>query len=99
MHHHIRSQLKRPLEIGRHERVVHDHQNTMRMRHLSRTSDVSNLKQRISGGFKQQCRMRPRSRESGVKRVHIVGIDGRIRKAIALEETVENAIGAAINIL
>ena len=43
--------------------------------------------------------MWPGSRKGSVKRVSVIGIDGRIRKAITLEESVQYAIGTAIYVL
>ena len=54
MHHNIRAELKRPDQIRRSERIVHNKRDFMCMRNLRHRLHIHNIAARVSQGFNKQ---------------------------------------------
>mmetsp|Transcript_24183 Transcript_24183/g.77636 ORF Transcript_24183/g.77636 Transcript_24183/m.77636 type:complete len:379 (+) Transcript_24183:226-1362(+) len=98
VHHDVRTQVQRALEVGRHEGVVHHNQQVVLMGRLGHCLDVSDLERRVGWrlqphqlGLGRHCRLQRRR----VTQIH----EGEVNVVRRFAHTAEVALRPAIHVV
>ena len=94
--HHVGAELERPLQVGRHERVVHDGDGAVLVGDRRRGDEVGDLEQRVRGALEEE-RLGPLG-DGSLEVVRTLALDDTVRDAEVGEDLVEHAVRPAVHV-